>query len=1557
MGGTEEKNYEDGEQCENLEKVNGRKVTAVVIGQEVELPKSRSKDFQIGKAKVKLDAKITNVKQKHGITWSSAFIDFSFKVDFNCNVSVDFLEAAGIAPNYELFYVELIPCVYVKGSVDLSFYGKANLRLVEKVDIGFHYEDFMPRLVRQFKKDSFTITAEATMRAGVILEAGFHVIGLKGKIYSEIGSNITAKSTAYTDGKSPAACHSISAYMYASVGYNVTLDIVIYKGTLASGNKSIYTQYNSPIRMAYHYEDGKLVSKCTRGTPGMGYGGWGYFSPMNSQYYYAGNASGAYGDGEAYTVFTYSLNEDNQATVTGYQGNAVNVFVPETLDGYPVVGIGNNAFKGNTRIRSVSMPDCIEEIGYSAFQDCTGLERIGFPENEKFVELSAWAFHGCKRLESIKIPDSVTKIGSGVFWDCGELSEVILPKMLEEIGDSAFYNCDKISEIEIPKSLKRCDGMNGAFRDCDGLKKVKFEKGTTEIAEWLFEGCIGLEKIEIPDTVTVIETGAFQNCENLQQVDFSENLTKIDTWAFDGCKKLESIKIPDSVTEIGGMTFGNCEGLKEVTLPKMLEEIGGSTFFNCDKISEIEIPKSLKRCDGTNGAFENCDGLKKVIFEKGTTEIAESLFEGCTGLEMIEIPDTVTIIEQSAFRNCVNLQQVGFNRNLTKIEVWAFDGCKKLESIKIPDSVTEIGGIAFGNCEGLMEVTLPKMLEEIGGSAFYNCDKLSEIEIPKSLKRCDGTNGAFENCDGLKKVIFEKGTTEIAESLFEGCTGLEMIEIPDTVTIIEQAAFRYCVNLRQVEFSKDLTKIEAWAFWGCKKLEDVKIPEGVTEIGIFAFRDCISLKEATIADTVTSIGGNLFSGCTSLMKVHIPNIQKRIPSNMFYGCTNLSEINLPETLTEIESNAFYDCDALTEASLPSQLKWIESNAFYDCDALTKVSIPNTVTDMEHHAFYHCDSLAELSLGTGLTSLPDYAFAQCPELKHVVLPYRMAEIGDYAFNACTGLTEITIPRSTKNIGSQAFSYPGKMTIFGISGTYAETYAKDNRIKFVNQEVKAESASLSHTAMDILKWEEGQLFLTVTPANFTDQVSWKSSNADVAEVTEDGIVRAVSCGTATIKVTVGNVSASCMITVNQPVTSIRLSEYSMDMQAGETRILTAFVYPEDATDASYEWSSSNPAVASVDSQGEVTALAKGEAEITAKALDGSGITASCKVQVTTQLFTVIEIKGLQSPHPYENNCSDSWKYTLQGAPKINVTFSEETEMEDGFDSIHLYDKNGSLIGTYTDRELAGKTITVEGDTIQIKLETDDGGTAYGFKVEKVEKSSGGEKPDPEKPDPEKPTPEKPTPAKPIPKKGAILKSGKERYKVTKVKSTVALLSTTSKSSTLTIPATVKVNGISYKVTALAAKAFQNNRKLTKVKLGNNILSVGDYAFKGCTKLKSITIGAKTTSIGKGAFWDCTSLPKAALPNKVTTIGDSAFCGCKKLKSITFGTSLKKVGKEAFLKCSSLSAITVKSSKVTFVGKNALKAIKPNAKIKVPPKKYKAYQKLFKGKGQGKKVKIIH
>ena len=159
----------------------------------------------------------------------------------------------------------------------------------------------------------------------------------------------------------------------------------------------------------------------------------------------------------------------------------------------------------------------------------------------------------------------------------------------------------------------------------------------------------------------------------------------------------------------------------------------------------------------------------------------------------------------------------------------------------------------------------------------------------------------------------------------------------------------------------------------------------------------------------------------------------------------------------------------------------------------------------------------------------------------------------------------------------------------------------------------SVSLDRTSAVIERGTELQLVATVSPENATEQdVTWSSSDASIAAVSETGKVSAISPGMATIKVTSvdGSKTASCKISVIVGVTGIDL-EPAAEIYIGRYHKLTVSVYPDDATDKSLEWSTSDKSVAVVE-DGTVTAVKEGTATITARSAQ-SGVSATCHVTV--------------------------------------------------------------------------------------------------------------------------------------------------------------------------------------------------------------------------------------------------------------------------------------------------------------------------------------------------------
>ena len=168
-----------------------------------------------------------------------------------------------------------------------------------------------------------------------------------------------------------------------------------------------------------------------------------------------------------------------------------------------------------------------------------------------------------------------------------------------------------------------------------------------------------------------------------------------------------------------------------------------------------------------------------------------------------------------------------------------------------------------------------------------------------------------------------------------------------------------------------------------------------------------------------------------------------------------------------------------------------------------------------------------------------------------------------------------------------------------------------------DVPVTGVSLNTSTLNLIEGGTDTLTATVEPNNATNRnVTWSSDNPSVATV-NNGVVSAVSEGTATITVTTadGGKTATCAVTVTAapvPVSGVKLNKSETALTVGDTETLTATVAPANATNQNVTWASSDPSVATVDAAGKVTAVAPGTATITATTVDG-GFTATCTVTV--------------------------------------------------------------------------------------------------------------------------------------------------------------------------------------------------------------------------------------------------------------------------------------------------------------------------------------------------------
>ena len=243
-----------------------------------------------------------------------------------------------------------------------------------------------------------------------------------------------------------------------------------------------------------------------------------------------------------------------------------------------------------------------------------------------------------------------------------------------------------------------------------------------------------------------------------------------------------------------------------------------------------------------------------------------------------------------------------------------------------------------------------------------------------------------------------------------------------------------------------VTRIGEGAFHSCSDLTSIKIPSGVTNIGDVAFYHCYSLTSITIPATVTSIEMGVFYECVNLTSIVLPSSVKSIGEYAFGECSGLTSITIPSSVTSIGDSAFVLCSNLTSITILSGVTSIGEFAFERCSSLKSITIPSSVTSIGMYAFYGCSSLTNITIPSSVTSIDMCAFSDCSSLTSITIPSSVTNIGSQTFFGCSSLTSITIPSSVTNIGRDAFYGCDKLTVTVPRNSYAETYCKQNRLKY-------------------------------------------------------------------------------------------------------------------------------------------------------------------------------------------------------------------------------------------------------------------------------------------------------------------------------------------------------------------------------------------------------------------------------------------------------------------------------------------------------------------------------
>lgn len=344
-------------------------------------------------------------------------------------------------------------------------------------------------------------------------------------------------------------------------------------------------------------------------------------------------------------------------------------------------------------------------------------------------------------------------------------------------------------------------------------------------------------------------------------------------------------------------------------------------------------------------------------------------------------------------------------------------------------SVTDAGEIEVSGCsEDATSVEIPSVIDgkrvtSIGDDAFFLCDNLTEVTIPDSVTNIGAS--AFRSCDNLTKIKIPYGMISIEESTFYSCTSLTEITIPNSVTNIGPNAFDYCTKLTNITIPNSVTSIGDGAFCDCESLAEITIPDSVESIGTVAFKGCKSLTKVIIPDSVTSIGSFVFDDTPWLTGKQKENPLVIINKILIDGKTCTGSVTIPDSVTAIGGGAFYGCAGLTEISIPDSVTSIGVNAFGDTPWLAAKRKENPLVVVNGILIDGRTCTESAIIPDGVTSIGDDAFGGCFDLMAVIIPDSVTYIDEYAFEGCENLT-----------------------IYGYTGSYAETYANENDFPFVS-----------------------------------------------------------------------------------------------------------------------------------------------------------------------------------------------------------------------------------------------------------------------------------------------------------------------------------------------------------------------------------------------------------------------------------------------------------------------------------------------------------------------------